>query len=121
MAGERMSLIDAVTALVKRAGRASVDDILPDCHGHTRKQVLYALRNASMRDLVHWVAHSLATGKRGKQPGIYAPGPGPMKVKPAPRIVRAPSPLPKSANSVFQLGAMASKSTGYSATPDGAQ
>lgn len=82
-----MSLLHTVTAIVKRDGKASVEDILREVEGVTRQQVLAALNNARQKGLVHCIGRD-RQGKCGQQPGVFAPGPAPEKA-PAPRRYEA--------------------------------
>jgi len=75
-----MSLIQVVVALIEEAGSASADDILPDCEGYTRQQVLAAIQNAAQ--LGHIVKVGKAGTGLGNGLGIYEPAPKPPGPRP---------------------------------------
>lgn len=81
-----MSLIQTVAALVEEAGTAHADQLLPDCPGYTRQQVISALQNAAQLGLIHCVARRCAGRPLGALPGIYAPG----RSGETPKLRRAP-------------------------------
>ena len=75
-----MSLIDQVTAVIEEIGAGTADDVLEelgeDC-GHTRAQILVALKNAkNTRRLVNDGAHGGATLV------VYRPAPRPPGPRP---------------------------------------
>jgi hypothetical protein len=78
--GRKMSLIDQVTAVIEEIGAGTADDVLEelgeDC-GHTRAQILVALKNAkNTRRLVNDGAHGGATLV------VYRPAPRPPGPRP---------------------------------------
>ena len=72
-----MSLIQAVTALIEEAGQGTVDTLLPDLPGYTRKQVMSALQNAQSNRLIHLIGKAGAAAGRANQLATYGPGPKP--------------------------------------------
>ena len=70
-----MSLTQTVVALIEEAGRATADDILPDCEGYTREQVLRAIGNAQQTG---WIVKVGAVGNLG----IFEPVPRPAAPRP---------------------------------------
>jgi len=79
-AEEKMSLIQVVVALIEEAGSASADDLMPDCPGYSRAQVLSAIQNAAQ--LGHIVKVGKAGTGLGNGLGIYEPVPKPAGPRP---------------------------------------
>ena len=86
-----MSLIKTVIALIDSRGPSDADTLLPDCHGHTREQVIRALQNAACAGLLQVIRHR-STGK-GRLPSVYALAERTVVAAPSRRIA-----------SVWQLG-----------------
>jgi len=75
-----MSLIQVVVALIEEAGRATADDILEDCEGYSRTQVLAAIQNAAQLGHIRKIGKA-GTGL-GNGLGIYEPVPKPAGPRP---------------------------------------
>lgn len=87
-----------VIDLVEERGEATVDDLMPQIDGYSRKQVLDALKNAAYRNRLVCITGRRGAGrKEGGLPGIY---------RIAEREKPAEPNLPR-INSVWQLGEMA--------------
>lgn len=94
-----MSLTQLVIDLIEdRGGETTVDDLMPEIKGHTRAQVMQALRNARFTKLIRIVHIGRGLGRGGKAPGIYAP----MIYEPRPQ-----ESTTRPVSSVFQLGDIA--------------
>ena len=92
-----MSLVKTVTALIERRGPSDAEMLLPDCHGHTRAQVVRALQNAAHQRLIHRVSFAKPSEGKHNRLGVYALG---AAEEASLRVSR-----PRVA-SVWQLGAM---------------
>lgn len=68
-----MSLIQIVSALVEERGTATADQILPDCDGFTRTQVINALQNAAHLGLIRCAKRLGPSAGRSTRLGIYEP------------------------------------------------
>jgi predicted enzyme involved in methoxymalonyl-ACP biosynthesis len=69
-----MSAIQTVTALIEEIGAGTVDDILADMEGYTRRQVIKALDNAAYAGLITCDGYAGARkgpGARGSLPATY--------------------------------------------------
>ena len=66
-----MSATRQAAALIEELGAGTVDDILPDMGGLTRKQVLRALCNAATLDLIECDGKKQRAGVHGGVPCTY--------------------------------------------------
>lgn len=87
------SLTATVAQMVKDRGEASVDHLMPELPGFTRRQVIGALQNAAQRELIESCGKS-GLPAPGKRPALYRVRTAPKKAKPTPTRV----------SSVFELG-----------------
>lgn len=67
-----MSAIQIVTALIEELGSGTVDDLMPEMEGYTRRQIIKALGNAA------YEGHISCDGYAGSRKG-----PGGVGAKPA--------------------------------------
>lgn len=96
-----MSLIQTVVAIIEEDGPASVDELVPQIQGKTRKQIMAALHNARHLGLLQVVTRPPRSGKPGSGsfPAQYGlPSPTGEIVRP--ELRRRP------VNSVWELGAV---------------
>jgi hypothetical protein len=95
-----VNLTEIVVAMVQEAGKATVDDLMPDLPGYTRRQVQACLRNSAYNNLLVCLSRGEhkggGTSFRGRLPGVFAPVPEPSNVE-----------CPRPANSVWEWGTRA--------------
>lgn len=68
-----MSQYARAAAVIEERGHGTVDDILPELEGMTRKQAIRALINAARHGLLTCDGRTFAIGRRGTVPAIYRP------------------------------------------------
>lgn len=66
-----MSLMPKVEKLVRELGAATVDDLMPQFPGYTRKQIIKALQNC--RKDGRLTSNGRQTGSHGNLPATYYP------------------------------------------------
>jgi hypothetical protein len=95
----RMSLMDIVLGMIEERPGCTVDDLMPDLPQYSRQQVKQAMQNLSFTDRARCVRQGVRGRRKGAKPGRYYP----IEREPMP----GPFAIPRVANSVFQLGALA--------------
>jgi hypothetical protein len=65
-----MSLTSRLVAMVNERGCATADDLLPECKGYTRAQVLKALQNAKTTGQIDSDGHVPIRGESGRRGSV---------------------------------------------------